>query len=305
MMLPEFGRKGGRALDGSRARKAALRWALIAAGAALYAFALEYFIVSNRLMEGGVTGVAVLLHYAVGASVSLAALLLNLPLFWLGWRRLGQRAMLYTIGGTLLLSLFLWIWEKVLDAGFIPPFVMEDDLILVALCAGVALGTGLGMVFRAGGTTGGIDILARLLNRRFGWSMGRIILGIDGAILASSLFVLPKERVLYTIVSVFVASRVIDFVVEGGNAAKTFYIFCREPERLVDTVMRELDRGATLIEATGGYTGKPRKIVYCVVNRMEARRLQTLVREHDRRAFFVIGDVHEVWGEGFREETED
>lgn len=304
-MLLLRGMKGGHAMDVSRMRKAAVRWALIAAGAALYAFALEYFIVSNRLMEGGVTGIAVLLHYAAGAPVSVSALLLNLPLFWLGWRRLGQRAMLYTIGGTVLLSLFLWIWETVMAAGIIPPFVMEEDLILVALCAGVTLGAGLGLVFRAGGTTGGVDILARLIHKRFGWSMGKIILGIDGVILGSSLSVLPKERVLYTIVSVFVASRVIDFVVEGGNAAKTFYIFCRDPERLAESVMRELDRGATLIEATGGYSGKPRKILYCVVNRMEARRLQNLVREHDPRAFFVIGDVHEVWGEGFREEPEE
>src|SRR5690606_9180213 len=115
-MLLSAGMKGGRDMDASRMRKAAVRWALIAAGAALYAFALEYFIVSNRLMEGGVTGIAVLLHYAAGTPVSLSALLLNLPLFWLGWRRLGQRAMLYTIGGTVLLSLFLWIWETVLSA---------------------------------------------------------------------------------------------------------------------------------------------------------------------------------------------
>jgi len=302
MVLPA-GMKGDRGMEAFR--KAAVRWVLVAAGAALYAFAIEYFIVSNRLMEGGVTGIAVLIHYAAGAPVSLSALLLNLPLFWLGWRRLGQRAMLYTIVGTVLLSLFLWIWETARVSGIIPPLVMEEDLILVALSAGVALGAGLGLVFRAGATTGGIDILARLIHKRFGWSMGKIILGIDGVILGSSLSVLPKERVLYTIVSVFVASRVIDFVVEGGNAAKTFHIFCKDPERLAGTVMRELDRGATLIDATGGYSGRPRKILYCVVNRMEARRLQNLVREHDPRAFFVIGDVHEVWGEGFREEPED
>jgi uncharacterized membrane-anchored protein YitT (DUF2179 family) len=282
-----------------------MRWTMLAAGAAIYAFGLEYFIVPNRLMEGGVTGIAVLLHYMTGVSTSLAALLLNLPLFWLGWRQLGRKAMLFTIAGTLLLSLFLWIWEQAAVTGVIRPFVAEQELMLVVLYAGVTMGAGLGLVFRAGGTTGGVDILARLIHRRTGWSLGRILLGMDAVILGSSLFVLPQEKVLYTLVSVFVAARVIDFISEGGNAAKSFFIISKEPERLASKIMREMDRGATLFEATGGFTGQPRKVVFCVVHRVETRKLLNLVREHDRRAFFVIGDVYEVWGEGFREHAED
>lgn len=285
--------------------RAVLRWTMMAAGAAIYAFGLEYFIVPNRLMEGGVTGIAVLLHYVTGMSTSLAALLLNLPLFWLGWRQLGRQAMLYTVAGTLLLTLFLWIWERATAIGLIRPFAAEHELMLAVLYAGVTMGTGLGLVFRAGGTTGGTDILARLIRRRTGWSLGRIILGMDAVILGSSLFVLPKEKVLYTLVSVFVAARVIDFVAEGGDAAKSFVILCKEPEKLAGAIMRELDRGATIFEATGGFTGQPRKVVFSVVHRMEARKLQQLIREHDRRAFFVIGDVYEVWGEGFREDEDD
>lgn len=282
--------------------KVARTWAVIALGAALYAFGLQYFILPNRLMEGGVTGIAVLLNYAAHVPVSMATLVLNLPLFLLGWKQLGKSAMAYTIGGTALLSLFLWILERLVQSGALVPFQTESDSILVVLYAGVTLGAGLGLVFRAGGTTGGVDILARVVHRARGWSMGQIILTLDVIIIGSSLLFIPKEKVLYTLVSVFVASRVIDFVQEGAYAAKAFTILCERPEQLASDITRELNRGATLLPARGGYSGEAKTIVYCVVNRFEIRKLKSLVRQHDKRAFVVIGDVHDVLGEGFREE---
>jgi len=277
-------------------------WLMLAAGTALYAFGLEYFILPNRLMEGGATGIAVLLNYAAGVPTSVSTLAINLPLFALGWHRLGRDAMLYTIAGTLLLSLCLWIWEQMFAAGVLSPFHTEADFILVVLYSGVTLGTGLGLVFRAGGTTGGTDILARIVSRRKGWSMGQFILVSDALIIGASLLFIPKEKVLYTLVSVFIASRVVDFIQEGAYAAKAFTIICREPERLAAAIVRELDRGVTLLPAVGGYSGEPKSVVYCVVSRMEVRKLKSLVRRHDKRAFIVIGDVHDVLGEGFREE---
>ncbi|MFC5699917.1 YitT family protein [Cohnella faecalis] len=277
-------------------------WATLAAGTAVYAFGIQYFILPNRLMEGGVTGVAVLLNYAGNLPTSLMTLVINLPLFALGWRRLGKSAMVYTVGGTVLLSIFLWILERLFQHGYIEPFRTEQDFILVVLYAGVTLGVGLGLVFRVGGTTGGVDIIARILHRAKGWSMGQIILSLDVLILGISLFFIPKEKVLYTLVTVFIASKIIDFIQEGAYAAKAFTIVCESPDRLAKEITRELDRGVTLMPARGGFSGEPKTVVYCVVSRFEIPKLKSLVRQHDKRAFIVINDVHDVLGEGFREE---
>ncbi|QMV44404.1 YitT family protein [Cohnella cholangitidis] len=277
-------------------------WSLLLAGTALYAFGLQYFIIPNLLMEGGVTGVAVLLNYALDFPVWLSSLLINLPLFILGWRQLGKGAMIYTFAGTVLLSFFLWIAETLVARGWLTPFKSEQDFILVVLYAGVTLGIGLGLVFRAGGTTGGVDIVARILHRARGWSMGQIILSLDVLILGVSLLFIPKEKVLYTLVSVFIASKIIDFIQEGAYSAKAFTILCQAPDKLAKVITLELDRGVTLMPAIGAYSGENKTIVYCVVSRFEIRKLKSLVRQHDRRAFIVINDVHDVLGEGFRDE---
>lgn len=277
-------------------------WSLLALGTALYAFGLQYFILPNMLMEGGVTGISVLLHYAADIPVSISTLAINLPLFILGWRQLGRDAMVLTIGGTVLLSFFLWVMEQGVAQGWFVPFTTERDFILVVLYAGLTLGAGLGLVFRAGGTTGGVDILARILHRAKGWSMGQIILALDVLILGASLIFIPKEKVLYTLVSVFIASKIIDFIQEGAYAAKAFTIICDAPEQLAAVITRELERGVTLMPAIGAYSKANKTVVYCVVSRFEIRKLKSLVRLHDKRAFIVINDVHDVLGEGFREE---
>jgi uncharacterized membrane-anchored protein YitT (DUF2179 family) len=277
-------------------------WGLLVAGTALYAFGLQYFIIPNMLMEGGVTGVAVLLNYALDLPVYLTSLLINLPLFFLGWRQLGKESMIYTLAGTLLLSLFLWIAEVLVDQGWLIPFKSSNDFILVVLYAGVTIGVGLGLVFSAGGTTGGVDIIARIVHRLRGWSMGQIILTLDVLILGISLLFIPKEKVLYTLVSVFIASKIIDFIQEGAYAAKAFTILCHTPEKLAKDITRELNRGVTLMPAVGGFSGEIKTVVYCVVSRFEIHKLKSLVRLHDRRAFIVISDVHDVLGEGFRDE---
>ncbi|MFD0670389.1 YitT family protein [Cohnella sp. GCM10027633] len=289
-------------MKSTRVWNAVRSWSLIVAGTAVYAFGLQYFIIPNMLMEGGVTGVAVLLNYAADLPVYLTSLLINLPLFLLGWRQLGNSAMVFTLAGTVLLSLFLWIAELLVDRGWLTPFTSQQDFILVVLYAGVTLGVGLGLVFRGGGTTGGVDIIARIVHRLRGWSMGQIILTLDVFILGVSLLFIPKEKVLYTLVSVFIASKVIDFIQEGAYAAKAFTIVCAEPEKLAADITKELDRGVTLMPAVGGYSREPKTVVYCVVSRFEIRKLKSLVRLHDKRAFIVINDVHDVLGEGFREE---
>lgn len=275
-------------------------WLPITLGTAIYAFGLHYFIIPNELMEGGLTGIALLFNYSLDFPVSVTTLVLNAPLFFLGWKTIGKTAMIHTVFGTLMLALFLRIMEIAIEKNWIVPFQAENDFFLATLYAGVTLGIGLGIVFRFGGTTGGTDIVARLLNKTKGWSMGQIILVIDVLVIGTSLLYIPKEKVLYTLVAVFVASRTIDFITEGSYAAIAFTIMSDKGEELAQAITREMDRGVTLFLAKGAYSQTDKKVVYSVVSRQETRKLRMIVKEVDPHAFIIMSDVHDVLGEGFR-----
>lgn len=271
-------------------------------GTAIYAFGLLYFIIPNQLMEGGVTGITILLKYAFGISPSLSNLILNIPLFLIGWKVLGGRQIIYTGIGIGSLTFFLWLFENMIHAGWISPFETERDYILASLYAGVTLGSGLGIVFRFGGTTGGADIIARIMGRKYGLSMGQVILTLDILIIALSLFYIQKENILYTLVAVFIATKVIDFIQEGAYAARAFMIISDHAEQIADSITKDMDRGVTLIPAIGAYSKQGKHIAYCVVSRQEIRRLTVIAKSIDPRAFIIISEVHDVHGEGFKEE---
>ncbi|EXX92118.1 membrane protein [Paenibacillus darwinianus] len=273
----------------------------VAAGTAIYAFGLHYFVLPNQFMEGGVTGIGILLNYAFGLKLSLTTLLLNIPIFIAGWRLLGLNQMVMAGFGTISLAFFLWVMERLIGSGHIVPFSTDRDLLLSALYAGVTLGAGLGVVFRFGATTGGVDIIARIVSKGRGWSMGQIILTLDAVVIGLSLLFIPVERVLYTLVVVFIATKLIDFIQEGVYSGKAFSIITTNGQAVADAVMRELERGVTIMPAVGGYSGTDKQVVFCVVGRQEVRLLKQLVLLYDPKAFIVISEAHDVIGEGFRE----
>lgn len=284
----------------SRGLQALRLWIPISIGTAIYAFGLHYFVLPNELMEGGLTGISLLLHYSLDLPISVTTLVLNIPLFILGWKTIGRSAMLYTVLGAVALSFFLRVMEIGIERGWIVPFRTEQDFFLSTLYAGLTLGIGLGIVFRFGGTTGGTDIIASLLSKTRGWSIGQVILAVDVLVIGTSLLYIPKEKVMYTLVAVFVASRTIDFITEGAYSAKAFTIMSSDGELIAETITRELERGVTLFPAKGAYSQASKNVVYCVVSRQETRRLKTIVKRIDPNAFIVISDVHDVLGEGFK-----
>ncbi|MEO3945179.1 YitT family protein [Gorillibacterium sp. CAU 1737] len=270
-------------------------------GTAIYAFGINYFVIPNELMEGGITGISLILHYLADISPSITTLVLNIPLFLLGLRVFGGKSMAYTLFGILSLSLFLWVFEMMTKQGWIIPFASREDYFLVTLYAGLSIGGGLGIVFRMGGTTGGVDIVARLLNKWRGWSMGQIMLVLDVLIIGSALFFLPKEKILYTLVAAFVGSKTIDFITEGAYSARALTIISDHGEELAEKITMEMDRGVTLFPARGAYSKQEKNVIYCVVARHEVSRLKAIVHAKDPSAFVIIGNVHDVFGEGFRE----
>lgn len=260
-------------------------------GSALMGFGINYFNIANNLAEGGITGIAILLKFVFNWDPGLVNLLINIPLLILGWKVLGRISLIYTVIGTLSLSFFLTVF-----GGMRLP--LEDSL-LASLYAGVSLGVGLGIVFRFGGTTGGVDIIARILNKYKGWSIGRVMFLADFLVIALSMIYLDLTGAMYTLVAVFIGTRVIDFVQEGAYAAKAITIISDYNQEIAKKIMTEMERGATLLNGRGGWTGIQKDVLYCVVSRNEMIRLKNLVHEVDPYAFIIVNDVHEVLGEGF------
>ncbi|WP_027417515.1 YitT family protein [Aneurinibacillus terranovensis] len=261
-------------------------------GSAIMGFGINYFNIANRLSEGGITGITLLLKYIFNWDPGVTNLILNIPLLILGWRTLGRQSLVYTIIGTLSVSFFLSLFGS-----FRHP--IPNDTLLAALYAGVTVGVGLGIVFRFGGTTGGSDIIARLFNKYFGWGIGRTMFMFDFVVIGISLYYLNLNLAMYTLVAVFLAARVIDFVQEGAYAGKAIMIISEHAVEISQKIMEEMGRGATLLKGRGGYTGIDKEVLYCVVSRNEIVRLKNMVHETDPYAFIIINDVHEVFGEGF------
>jgi uncharacterized membrane-anchored protein YitT (DUF2179 family) len=264
-------------------------------GSGIFGFGLVHFNMQNNLAEGGFTGITLMLYFLFHFDPSISNLLLNIPLFIIGWRILGRTSFLYTLIGTVSLSLFLWIFQR-----YQINMPLNDDLTLAALFAGVSLGIGLGMIFRYGGTTGGVDIIARLANKYLGWSMGKTMFIFDLCVITLSLITyLSYKEAMYTLVAVFVGARVIDFMQEGAYAAKGAMIISNRPEEISERIIKEMDRGVTILKGQGSFTKEDRNVLYCVVGKNEIVRLKNVITSVDPYAFVSVSDVHDVLGEGF------
>ncbi|MBF2412956.1 YitT family protein [Listeria welshimeri] len=263
-------------------------------GTAIYAFGLVNFNIANNLGEGGLAGVTLFLLHFFQIDPAYSNLILNIPLFIIGWRILGNRSLIYTGIGTVSLSLFLWIFQRI-------PYTLDlhSDLLLVALFAGGFSGIGLGLVFRYGGTTGGSDIIAKLLHHTKGISMGRTLFAIDAIVLVASLSYLDVRQVMYTLVAVFIGSRVIDFVQEGAYAARGALIISKDNDAIASHVMLSMNRGVTVLEGRGGFSKNEQDVLYIVVAKNEIIQLKNIVQAVDPHAFVSVSVVHDVMGEGF------
>ena len=264
-------------------------------GSAIFAFGLVHFNIQNKLAEGGFTGITLILYFLFDIDPSYSNLALNIPLFFLGWKLLGKKAFYYTVIGTVALSVFLWIFQR-----YQMTINLEGDLFLAALFAGVFIGIGLGIIFRYGGTTGGVDIIARLAHKYIGWSMGKTMFMFDAVVIGLSLITyLEYREAMYTLVAVFVAARVIDFMQEGAYSARGAMIISESHEEIANVINEKMDRGVTVLRGHGSFTKQEREVLYCVVGKNEIVRLKNIITSVDPHAFVSVTVVHDVLGEGF------
>lgn len=275
-------------------------YGLMTLGIALTAWALDAFLIPNRIAAGGVSGLATIIYHTaqdlIGATVSIGVqmLVMNAILLFVAWRARGLGYIAKTVYGIVALSVFIDVF-----AGFTTPLA-TDDLLLAALYGGAVSGLGMGLVFKAGGNTGGTDIIGQLLSRRLPFGVGQIMLVVDAAVTALAAFAFGPKLALYGVVAIFVGSATIDLVLEGIAVDKAVWIISDAADRIGASVNAEMDRGATAMEATGVFTGQKRGMLFVVVSRNELDDLKAIVREIDPNAMVVISDVHETIGEGFK-----
>ena len=264
-------------------------------GACILSFGIVHFNMQNNLSEGGFTGITLLLYFLFKWDPSYVNLILNVPLFFIGWKLLGKTAFFYTLIGTIGLSVFLWIFQR-----YQIDMPLSDDMTLAALFAGVTVGIGIGIIFRFGGTTGGVDIIARLVNKYVGWSMGKTMFIFDACVIILSLiFYLSYREAMYTLVAVFIATRVIDFMQEGAYSARGALIISEQNIEISNKILQEMDRGVTVLKGYGSFTKQEKEVLYCVVAKNEIVRLKNVITSVDPNAFVSVIIVHDVQGEGF------
>lgn len=263
-------------------------------GTAIYAFAFVNINITAHLAEGGVAGITLIIKNLFGVNPALSTLLINIPLMLIGFRLLGHKSLIYTIYGVLSMSFWIWLFlDYPVDLG------ISHDPLIAAVMAGVLSGVGNGIVYRYGGTTGGADIVARIIERFFSIPMGASLFTMDAVILLASLVYIDIRHMMYTLISAFVFATVANAVENSGYSARALMIFTKKPKELSDLFIEELDRSTTLFDTKGGYTKQKSETLYVVIDPSEMNTARSIIDTVDPEAFVSISNVGEQLGEGF------
>ncbi|MXQ55060.1 DUF2179 domain-containing protein [Shimazuella sp. KC615] len=261
-------------------------------GATLVAFSLEMLMVPNKVIDGGVVGISIMLSYLTNINLGIFLFVLNLPFFVFGYKQIGKTFTIATILGVAVMSI-----GTVLFAHNQP---ITNDPLLAAIFGGIILGIGIGLVLRYGGSLDGTEILAIWISRRTPFSIGQIVMFFNLFILGSAGFVFGSwDRAMYSLIAYYIAFKIIDLTVEGFDETKAVWIISDHHEEISEALLKRLGRGVTFLNGEGAYTGDLKKVIFCVVTRLEEAKLKTIVEEIDTEAFLAIGNIHDVRGKQF------
>ncbi len=281
----------------------------ITLGCAIFSLGVSLFLDANNIASGGVTGIAIILDHLLGDLTGLHTglwiIIINIPLFIIGAIFFGKKFILSTIYSTVVSALLIELFSFCLK-NFIP---ITDNTLIASVIGGAMFGLGLGLIFRMGSTTGGTDIIVKILRKKFRYiRTGLISMIIDIIIVAASAFVYKDfELTCYTIVSLVVMAFLFDWVLYGGNSAKLVYIITTEEKAglICEKILNELDIGATYLDGEGAYTGKEKRIILCAIKNIMYPRLHDAVREIDPNAFTIVTSAKEIYGEGYKNPTDE
>lgn len=268
------------------------RFTFITLGAMLTAIALELFLVPNKLLDGGIVGISIMSSHLLKIPLGVFIFLLNIPFFYLGYKQIGKTFALSTIYAITILSIGTLFLHP------IPPFVNEK--FLVTIFGGVILGLGVGLVIRYGGSLDGTEILAILINNKSPFSVGEIVMIFNFFIYIAAGFVFNWESAMYSVIAYFIAYKTIDIVQQGLDESKSVWIISDQHEEIGDAINARLGRGVTYLTGEGAYTGDDKKVIFCIITRLEEFKLKDIVNQFDENAFVAIGNVSEVKGGRFK-----
>ena len=295
MTSPSAAGKLGRFLS-SKKGELISSYVQIVLGCIIGGAAYPLFMTENRIAPGGLTGIATILNHLFGLPVGVTSLVLNIPLFIIGFHAIGRIFVFRSLVATALFSVAI-------DA--LPLKTMTEDPLLATLYGGILLGIGLGLIMRGGATTGGTDMVARMVHRRVPFiTVGAFLFALDFAVVTAAGFLMGTSEALYSLINIFLSSKVIDIVMVGFTSNKACFIISPAWERITERIMKEMDRGVTQLKARGAYTLQERPTLLCVISRSEIMAVKRILREEDENAFVIIVEAHEAIGDGFSHLTE-
>ncbi|AGA69038.1 hypothetical protein Desdi_1545 [Desulfitobacterium dichloroeliminans LMG P-21439] len=275
-----------------RIRSLIRRGVFITMGATSMAMGLEGILIPNQIIDGGITGVSMMLSHLTSINLGVYIFFLNLPFFFLGYKQIGKTFALSMLYGIIILSVATSYLHH------ITPFV--QDVLLAVVFGGLLLGFGVGLVIRSGGVLDGTETLAILIEKKAPFSVGEIIMIINVIIFAVAAFVYGLDNALYSMLTYYIAFKTIDIVVKGFDDMKSVYIISDQNTEIAEAISSRLGRGVTFLQGEGSFTGDVKRVVFCVFTRLEEAKMKDIIREIDTSAFVIIGDVGEVKGGRFK-----
>lgn len=282
-----------------RRRKTAMDWIkkylVLIIGSLIYSAGLEIFLVPNNIIDGGIVGISIMASYLTGIPFGVYMLVLNLPFIYLGYKQIGKTFAISTIISIIALSIFSEFLEPVPQ--------ITQDYFLAAIFGGIIAGAGVGLVIRQGGSLDGTEITAIILDRKTSFSVGEVVMFFNLFILGAAGFVFGWDKAMYSLVTYFIISKMIDVVLKGLDESYAVMIVSDEYEEIADALMHRLGRGVTYLHGQGAYTGDDKQVLYCVVTRLEVVKLKEIALEKDETAFVTINPVHDIVGGRFKKKS--
>ncbi|TCP68543.1 YitT family protein [Baia soyae] len=271
------------------------RGILVFLGAVLVAVGLEIFLVPNQVIDGGVVGISIMLSHLSGINLGIFLFILNIPFFFLGYKQIGKTFTISSIFGVIVMSIGTTLLHPVRP--------LTEDPLLAAVFGGMILGIGVGLVIRYGGSLDGTEILAIVFNKRIPLSVGQTVMFINLFILGSAGFVFSWDRAMYSLMAYFIAFKAIDVTIEGFNETKSIWIISDNPEILGEAILNRLGRGVTYLNGQGAFTGEDKKVIFCIITRLEEAKLKSIVEDIDPQAFLAVGNIHDIQGGNFKKRS--
>jgi uncharacterized membrane-anchored protein YitT (DUF2179 family) len=272
--------------------KLAQRTIFIIFGAILMGVGIEEFLVPNKILDGGIVGISIILSHLTGVKLGIFIFVLNIPFFFIGYKQIGKTFALSTLLGIAVLSVTTTLLHNV------PVFT--EDLLLATVFGGIVLGVGVGIVIRYGGSLDGTEIMAILINKRIPFSVGEIIMFFNVFIFITAGFVFGWDRAMYSLLAYYIAFKTIDIVIAGLDESKSAWIISEKHDEIGETILARLGRGVTYLKGEGAYTGEDKKVIFCVITRLEEAKLKEIVQEIDPSAFLAVANISEVRGGRFK-----